>query len=56
MLGLRLNEGLSVAGLGFDVAGLQKLKDRNWIELVCENLRLTRAGRHFCSEVVAELI
>jgi len=54
MLGLRINEGISVDGL--DAAAVAKVRDRGWI--VAENgvVRLTRAGLHFCSEVALELM
>lgn len=54
MLGLRLNEGLPDPG--FSPEKLQKLLDRGWIEVREQRVLLTRAGRHFCSEVALELI
>ena len=54
MLGLRLNEGLSTEGLG--ARSLETLRSRGWIEDFDDRIRLTPAGRHFCSEVALELI
>ncbi len=56
MLGLRLNGGLAVTGLELAPAKLELLKGRKWIEMDGEQLRLSREGRHFCSEVALELI
>ncbi len=56
MLGLRLNEGLNTLGLALDGSVLQSLERRGWIKLGSGNVTLTRAGRHFCSEAVLELI
>jgi oxygen-independent coproporphyrinogen III oxidase len=54
MLGLRLNAGVREHGLPPE--GLKKLEEREWIERDAGVVRLTRAGRHFCSEVALELI
>lgn len=56
MLGLRMNKGLSTSGLGLLPASLRRLKDRGWINVESETVRLTSAGRHFCSEVALELM
>lgn len=56
MLGLRLNEGLPLAGLPIDPLALDRLAARGWIEASADRLRLTPAGRHFCSEVALELV
>lgn len=56
MLGLRLNQGLSVADLNLERRSLQRLLGRGWIEQSDALIRLTPAGRHFCTEVAAELI
>jgi oxygen-independent coproporphyrinogen-3 oxidase len=54
MLGLRLNDGLSTAEL--EEKALGRVEGRGWIERENGTIRLTRAGRHFCSEVALELI
>ncbi|MFI5385236.1 MAG: radical SAM family heme chaperone HemW [Fimbriimonadales bacterium] len=56
MLGLRLNAGLSLQGLDLDPKSLDRVESRGWIERDNGTIRLTRAGRHFCSEVALELI
>jgi oxygen-independent coproporphyrinogen-3 oxidase len=56
MLGLRMNSGLAADGLGLSSAALRKLQQREWIEADNQSVRLTAAGRHFCSEVALELI
>lgn len=56
MLGLRLNEGLSIDGLELPKGKLDLLTARGWIDLDQDRLKLSRAGRHFCSEVALELI
>lgn len=55
MLGLRLNEGLPLTGLSFDAAGLKKIVERGWGTWDSDVVRLTPAGRHFCSEAVTLL-
>lgn len=54
MLGLRLNKGISIDGISED--GLDRLLDRGWIERMNGTIRLTKEGRHFCSEVALELM
>lgn len=54
MLGLRLNEGLEA--LDLNERSLDKLQARGWIVRDHERIRLSRAGRHFCSEVAMELM
>ncbi len=56
MLGLRMNTGLATEGLQFSQKSLSRLLDLNWIYLDDETIRLTKEGRHFCSEVALELI
>jgi len=56
MLGLRLNDGLPLDGLTVDPKGEKRVVDRGWVEPSQDRLRLTPAGRHFCSEVALELI
>jgi len=56
MLGLRMNDGLSTANLHLTEKAIQKLASRDWIEVDSAAIRLTPAGRHFCSEVALELI
>ena len=56
MLGLRLNEGIDPGELRLSASGIEKLQARGWVETDGARLRLTRAGRHFCSEATLELI
>lgn len=56
MLGLRLNAGLATEELSIPEPSLQKLQRRGWVEATGPNIRLTPAGRHFCSEATLELI
>ncbi|HWA81790.1 MAG TPA: radical SAM family heme chaperone HemW [Fimbriimonadaceae bacterium] len=56
MLGLRLNEGLAADGEAIDEKALRRVEARGWVEREGGTVRLTRAGRHFCSEVALELI
>lgn len=56
MLGLRMNEGFAFRELGLDAGALSRLVSRGWVEVAGDRLRLSRAGRHFCSEVALELI
>ncbi|HVT13937.1 MAG TPA: radical SAM family heme chaperone HemW [Fimbriimonadaceae bacterium] len=53
MLGLRLNEGLVEE---LDERALGRVVSKGWVEREGGIVRLTRAGRHFCSEVALELI
>jgi oxygen-independent coproporphyrinogen-3 oxidase len=55
MLGLRLNEGLDPEAVPLDPQGLDWVRRQGWLEPGPGPLRLTRAGRHFCSEAVARL-
>jgi oxygen-independent coproporphyrinogen III oxidase len=54
MLGLRLNEG--IASTGLDPKALDRLVEKQWIEIGTDRIRLTAEGKHFCSEVALELI
>ncbi len=56
MLGLRMNEGLEVKGLALSSVAVGRLVDRGWVAIDGDRIRLTKAGRHFCSEVALELI
>jgi len=56
MLGIRLREGISLADLIVDAAARSKCVQRGWIEDDPERLRLTPAGRHVASTVIAELM
>jgi oxygen-independent coproporphyrinogen III oxidase len=54
MLGLRLNEGVSIS-----LAPIDRIADfvqRGWLEVEGERMRLTSAGRHFHNEVVVGLM
>lgn len=55
MLGLRLNDGLNVQGLGLDPVQIRKLEKKDWLKIDDEVATLTPSGRHFCSEVVLTL-
>lgn len=54
MLGMRLNEGISDDGI--PSANIQRVIDRGWIDHADGRIRLTKEGRHFCSEVALELM
>lgn len=56
MLGLRLNEGVSLRDLALPPRQVTKVQGRGWIEVEGDRLRLTPAGRHFCSEATLELL
>jgi oxygen-independent coproporphyrinogen III oxidase len=56
MLGLRLNEGLPVDGLDLSQEAVSSLLERGWVEWADARLKLTRSGRHFCSEVALTLV
>jgi oxygen-independent coproporphyrinogen-3 oxidase len=56
MLGLRLNRGLDASEVDLPARGLKKVVDAQWAEFDQGRLRLTPAGRHFCSEVVLALL
>lgn len=53
MLGLRLAEGVEA---DVDAREAARLRRRGWLEAEDGRLRLTPAGRHFCSEVTAALM
>lgn len=53
MLGLRLNQGIPREG--FDQRSLDRVIRRGWVDLSETHVRLTREGRHFCTEVAVEL-
>ncbi len=55
MLGIRLNEGLPRDAVSIDARALEQVAQKGWLEAQEGLLRLTAAGRHFCSEVVARL-
>lgn len=56
MLGLRLNEGLPVAGLDLNPKPISRVVERGWVEVSGDRIRLTDSGRHFCSEVALEVL
>ncbi len=56
MLGLRLNDGLSLDGFEIDSHKLTKLQDRGWVNWNEGRIVLTSTGRHFCSQVTLELL
>ncbi len=55
MLGIRLNEGVSTERLTLNQKGLEDVVKRGWVERNGDGVRLTHAGRHFCSRVAVEL-
>jgi oxygen-independent coproporphyrinogen-3 oxidase len=55
MMGLRLNQGVRIPSEDLDLKQLDRMMQRDWIRYQDEVLSLTPAGRHFCSEVIAEL-
>lgn len=56
MLGLRLSEGLPVEGLALPDGAVSRLRSKGWIEPQVDRLKLTPAGRHWCSEAALALI
>jgi oxygen-independent coproporphyrinogen-3 oxidase len=56
MLGLRLNEGFDATALNLPEASVSTLVQRGWAEASNGNLRLTRVGRHFCTEAALILM
>lgn len=56
MMGLRLNEGLEISGLGLSEWALAELEKRGWASQSSGRLFLTREGRHFCSEAALLLM
>lgn len=55
MLGVRLAEGLPTSAVRLDQSILVRLESQGWIENDATRVRLTRLGRHYCSEVVLAL-
>jgi len=55
MLGIRLTEGVDPVRLAISSEVVGKLADRGWVE-PGGYVRLTPAGRHFCTEVAVELV
>ena len=56
MLGLRLNEGISVDVTDMNPTGVDRAAKKGWIKTECNRVRLTPEGRHYCNEVIVELI
>jgi len=56
MLGLRLNDGFPIEGLDLREGDVQTLVERGWAEAPPGRLRLTREGRHFCTEAALVLM
>ena len=54
MLGLRLAEGVSPESVSPEA--IRRLVERGWLETPNGRLRLTRQGRHFCTEATVELL
>ncbi len=55
MLGVRLNEGLPVDAVSLDPEILACLERKGWTDISNGAVRLTPAGRHFCSDVALHL-
>lgn len=55
MLGIRLREGIDRLP-NLDQHAIEALRSRGWLEPSDDRLRLTAAGRQFCTEVAAALI
>lgn len=53
MLGLRLAEGVDSDEI--DAGAIRKMVERGWVDAGDGRVRLTRLGRHFCTEVAVEL-
>lgn len=53
MLGLRLNHGVD---MDFELHKVRSLESRGWVVRDGSRVKLTREGRHFCSEVALELM
>lgn len=56
MLGLRLNDGLSMSSAAISADKVSRLESRGWISRSGDRISLTGEGRHFCSEAVLELV
>lgn len=56
MLGLRLNEGLSLIGTTLGEAAIERLAVRGWLQQDEKRVALTPLGRNFCTEAAAELL
>ncbi len=56
MMGIRLNAGLPLSQNAIDPSNVELLRQKGWADRDGEFLRLTAAGRHFCSEATLELI
>ncbi len=56
MLGLRLAEGVETEGLAIEADAVERLFARGWLEEGEGRIRLTEAGRPFCSEVTLALL
>ena len=55
MLGLRLNQGIDQS-LVKSAQNVEKLVQRDWIQIQNGQIKLSETGRHFCSEVALELM
>ncbi|MFY9235457.1 MAG: radical SAM family heme chaperone HemW [Fimbriimonadaceae bacterium] len=56
MLGIRLNEGLCLAGMEIEAKAMDRVVRRGWVSTSGGRAKLTPEGRHFCSEVALEFI
>ncbi|MDX2066382.1 MAG: radical SAM family heme chaperone HemW [Fimbriimonadaceae bacterium] len=53
MLGMRLSEGVPMDWVS--ATGFEKVRQQGWVERADDRVRLTAAGKHYCSTVVLEL-
>ncbi len=56
MLGLRLNQGISVLESSPNRTGLEKAIENGWIVIENEFMKLTKSGRHYCNQAILLLI
>ncbi len=55
MLGIRLNEGLALDQVPIPQSAIRNPQSKGWVTLDGNHIRLTPAGRHWCSEVALAL-
>lgn len=56
MLGLRLNEGVSIEASRPDLEGLKRAIDLGWVIVTEDLMKLTRLGKHYCNQAILLLI
>lgn len=52
MLGLRLNDGISVEATKANPDGITIALERGWISVSKDKLKLTSSGRHYCNQAI----